>query len=203
MLPGIPVPKFGKVQPGDIKYVDINQDNVIDPFDESAIGMPSIPEIVYGFGINTKYKNIDFGIFFQGTGRVSNMLSGDYLIPGSGGGGVGNVYSNVDDRWTPENQSSEVFWPRLSISKSENNMRSSTWWQKDASFLRLKNIEVGYTLPKKWQRACMMRHARIFFRGSNLLTFAKFDMWDPEINSSDGMTYPLQKVYSFGLEVSF
>ena len=203
LLPGIPVPKFGKVQPGDIKYVDINQDNVIDPFDESAIGMPSIPEIVYGFGINTKYKNIDFGIFFQGTGRVSNMLSGDYLIPGSGGGGVGNVYSNVDDRWTPENQSSEVFWPRLSISKSENNMRSSTWWQKDASFLRLKNIEVGYTLPKKWQRACMMRHARIFFRGSNLLTFAKFDMWDPEINSSDGMTYPLQKVYSFGLEVSF
>ena len=131
------------------------------------------------------------------------MLSGDYLIPGSGGGGVGNVYSNVDDRWTPEKQSSEVFWPRLSISKSENNMRSSTWWQKDASFLRLKNIEVGYTLPKKWQRACMMRHARIFFRGSNLLTFAKFDMWDPEINSSDGMTYPLQKVYSFGLEVSF
>ena len=72
-------------------------------------------------------------------------------------------------------------------------MQYSTWWLKDVSYLRLKNLEVGYTFPKKWQKAAMMRDARIFFRGSNLLTWAAFDMWDPEINSSDGMKYPLMK----------
>ena len=200
---GLPVPQFGVVKPGDIKYKDINDDDEINVYDESPIGKPYVPEIVYGFGFNVKYKNVDLGTFFQGSGNFTNMLQGSTFIPGSGGGAIGNIYSNVDDRWTPENASSNVFWPRLSITKSEHNMRYSTWWLRNASYLRLKNVEVGYTLPRTWQRACAMRNARVFFRGSNLLTWAPFDMWDPELGSQDGLKYPLQKIYSFGLEITF
>lgn len=199
----IPKHTFEPVKPGDIRYEDTNQDGRVDIYDQQPIGHPAIPEIVYGFGFSARWKNIDFSTFFQGITNVSNMLQGDLLIPGSGGGGLGNIYANCDDRWDPSDPYKQVFWPRLSTKKSSNNMQSSTWWLKDASFLRLKNLEIGYTFPKKWQKAAMMRDARIFFRGSNLLTWAAFDMWDPEINSSDGMKYPLMKVYSFGFQVTF
>jgi hypothetical protein len=194
---------FGTVQPGDIRYEDTNKDGKIDTYDYQPIGKPSVPEIVYGFGVSARYRNVDVSVFFQGSGDFSNMIQGDMLIPGSGGGGLGNIYSNADDRWDPSDPYRQVFWPRLSINKSTNNMQYSTWWLKDASFLRLKNAEVGYTLPRKWQKAALMRNARIFLRGTNLLTFAAFDMWDPEIGSADGMQYPLKKMYSIGVQVTF
>lgn len=203
LKPEIPVHTFGRVQPGDIKYKDLNDDSIIDSFDESPIGKPHVPEIIYGFGFNMKYKNVDFGVFFQGTGNFTNMLHGATLIPGSGGGGTGNVYSNVDNRWTPENPRQDVFWPRLSNIESQNNMRYSTWWIRDASYLRLKNLEMGYTLPQNWVRSASIKNMRLFVRGSNLLTFAKFKMWDPEIGSQNGLKYPLQKITSCGLEITF
>lgn len=203
LKPEIPAHTFGRVQPGDIKYKDLNGDNLVDSYDESPIGKPHVPEIVYGFGINLKYKNIDFGVFFQGTGNFTNMLHGPTLIPGSGGGGVGNIYSNVDDRWTPENPNQNVFWPRLSNIESQNNMRYSTWWIRDASYVRLKNLELGYTLPQEWLRPMSVRNMRFFLRGSNLLTFARFKMWDPEIGSQNGLKYPLQRITSCGLELTF
>jgi len=199
----LPRSTFGDVLPGDIKYVDINKDGKIDAFDKCPIGKPWVPEIVYGFGVNLKYKNVDFGVFFQGTGNFTNMLKGSNFIPGSGGGGLGNIYSNVDDRWTEENPNQNVFWPRLSFYDSENNKQESTWWLKNASYLRLKNLEIGYTIPRAWQKKIFMRNARIYARGSNLLTWAPFDMWDPEIGSNNGLTYPTMKVISFGLEVTF
>jgi hypothetical protein len=79
----------------------------------------------------------------------------------------------------------------------------STWWLKDASFLRLKNLEVGYTLPEGWQKSAMMKNSRVFFRGTNLFTWAAFDMWDPELDTTNGLRYPQQKVYTLGLEVTF
>ena len=175
----------------------------MDAYDYQPIGRPSVPEIVYGFGFSARWKSFDLSAFFQGSTNVSNMIQGDLLIPGSGGGGLGNIYANCDDRWDPSDPYRQVFWPRLSTNKSSNNMQYSTWWLKDVSYLRLKNLEVGYTFPKKWQKAAMMRDARIFFRGSNLLSWAAEDIWDPEINSSDGMKYPLMKVYSFGFQVTF
>lgn len=80
------------------------------------------------------------------------MIQGDMLIPGSGGGGLGNIYANCDDRWDPNDPYRQVFWPRLSTNKSSNNMQYSTWWLKDASYLRLKNVEVGYTFPRNGRR---------------------------------------------------
>jgi len=199
----LPTVTFGDVKPGDIKYIDTNKDGKIDIYDKSPIGNPSVPEIVYGFGVNMRYKNVDFGIFFQGTTNYSNMLAGNSLIPASGGGGLGNIYANVDNRWTEENPSQNVFWPRLSFHESLNNTQPSTWWLKDASYIRLKNLELGYTFPSNWQKKVTLRNARIYVRGSNLLTWAPFDMWDSELGSDNGLTYPTMKVVSIGLEVTF
>lgn len=196
-------PTFGVARPGDIQYQDLNGDGVIDSYDESAIGRPYIPEIVYGFGLTLRYKQIDFGTFFQGTGNFTNMLAGGTFIPGSGAGGTGNIYANVDNRWTIESPKADAFWPRLSNNTSENNMRSSTWWMMNSSFLRMKNLELGYTFKRPFKESMGIKSFRVFLRGSNLVTFSSFKMWDPEIGSSDGLRYPLNKIYSAGIDILF
>lgn len=201
---GIPE-HYGKVLPGDIKYIDQNNDGKIDVDDTMPIGNPSTPEIIYGFGANLIYKNFDFSVFFQGSGNYSMVIGqgNNYFIPGSGAGVDGQIYANVDDRWTEENPTSNVFWPRLHNKVSENNTQSSTWWLRNASYLRLKNMEIGYTLPKSALSKLYISNLRVYARGSNLLTWAPFDMWDPELGSRDGMKYPTSKTFSLGLEVSF
>lgn len=196
--------QFGIVKPGDIKYLDLNNDGVVNDLDKCPIGHPFVPEIVYGFGASIKYRNFDISAFFQGTGLFTNSISGNNLLPGSGAGGLGNIFANVDDRWMPDDPyNQDVFWPRLSSYNNENNTRLSSWWIKNSSFLRLKNAEIGYTLPKAWQRAVAMRNARIFFRGTNLFTFSSFDLWDPEMGSTNGLKYPNQRIYSLGFEITF
>lgn len=200
---GIPG-QFGVVKPGDIKYQDLNRDGVVNELDRCPIGKPHVPEIVYGFGASIKYKNFDLSFFFQGSGNFTNKMAGNSLIPGSGAGGLGNIFANVDDRWLPENPyNQDVFWPRLSSFNSENNTKESTWWLVNSSFIRLKNAEIGYTLPKRWQRAVAMRNARLFLRGTNLLTFSPFKLWDPEMGSNNGLKYPNQRICSVGFEVTF
>jgi len=199
----LPEVSYGVVKPGDIKYQDLNNDGIIDDNDKTAIGKPWVPEIIYGFGATIKYKSFDLGAFFQGAANMTNMLTGNYLIPGSGGGGVGNIYANVDDRWTLENQSQDVFWPRLSATQSSNNSQASTWWLKDSKYLRLKNLEFGYTVPKKWSKKAFLSNARVYYRGTNLLTFAAFKLWDPELGSSNGFSYPTSKTNTFGIELTF
>lgn len=200
---GIPEHTFGVVKPGDIRYEDTNNDGRVDTYDTQPIGNPYVPEVVLGFGFSLQYKNIDVSAFFQGSTSFSNMIQGSMLIPGSGGGGLGNIYANYNDRWDPSDPYKQVFWPRLSTNNSTNNMQYSTWWLKDASYLRSKNLEIGYTFPKSWQQAALMRDARIFFRGTNLFTWSAFDMWDPEVGSADGLKYPPMRVYSLGFQVSF
>ena len=200
---GVPT-QFGQVKPGDIKYADLDGNGSVNELDQCAIGHPYVPEIVYGFGSSIKYKQFDLSFFFQGTGNFTNRIGGDNLIPGSGAGALGNIYANVDNRWMPEDPYNQnVFWPRLSSYINENNMVASTWWVKNSSFIRLKNAEIGYTIPKDWQKAMGIRHARLFMRGTNLLTFSDFDMWDPELGSDNGLRYPTQKIYSFGFELMF
>ncbi|MCW3804500.1 SusC/RagA family TonB-linked outer membrane protein [Plebeiibacterium marinum] len=199
----LPEVGYGIVRPGDIKYQDLNNDGTIDDNDKTAIGKPWVPEVIYGFGASIRYKSVDFGFFFQGAANMTNMLTGSYLIPGSGGGGVGNIYDNVDDRWTPESANQDVFWPRLSATESSNNSQASTWWLKDSKYLRLKNLELGYTIPKKWRDKAFISNARIYYRGTNLLTFAAFDLWDPELGSSNGFAYPTSKTHTIGVELTF
>lgn len=190
------------VRPGDIKYKDVNGDGRIDVYDQSAIGGTNDPEIVYGFGINFSWKNLDFGALFQGTGRTWRMLSSN-ILPGQNSGGYYNVLYNYEDRWTVDNPSQDVFYPRLTYGPNTINAQPSTWWLKDMSFLRLKNVEIGYSLPQSIADRTFIQGARVFLRGTNLLTFSKFKLWDPELDSSDGAQYPLMMSVSAGLEFKF
>ena len=201
---GIPNQSFGvAVRPGDVKYRDLTGDGVVDANDATAIGGTTIPEIIYGFGATVRFRAVDFGFFFQGAGKQWRMLGGENWMPGSSLGATGNVFSNIDDRWTAANPGQDVFWPRLSYGTNVNNTVASTWWLKDMSFMRLKNIELGYTLPHNWVRHIGMRNFRLFVRGSNILTFSKFKLWDPELETTDGLKYPIMKSVSAGLNINF
>lgn len=94
------------------------------------------------------------------------------------------------------------FWPRLANESIVNNTQSSTWWMQDGSFMRLKSLELGYTLPEKWTRKAHISNVRIYLNGTNLLTFSKFKLWDPEMGGN-GLGYPIQRVYNIGLSVNF
>lgn len=200
---GIPIQEFSsKLRPGDIKYVDVNGDGKVNAYDEKAIGGTFNPEIVYGFGVNVRYKNFDFGSLFQGIGKTWNVLSRS-IIPGFNRGVTGNIFTNADDRWTVDNPRQDVFYPRLDDGVNKNNSMASTWWLRNMSFLRLKNIELGYSFPKDLMRHMSINGARFFVRGSNLLTFSSFKLWDPEVSSDSGATYPIMKSMSVGFEIKF
>ena len=202
---GLPIANFSEVtnlRPGDIKYRDMDGDGYITDKDRTAIGGTFNPEIIYGFGANLRWRMIDFGVFFQGAGNTYQMLHGETFLPGSVLG-AGNIFSNIDDRWTPENPSQDVFWPRIGDRATANNSQASTWWLRDMSFLRLKSMELGCSLPPAWMNKVGVRHARLFVRGANLLTFSKFKLWDPELDTSDGLKYPFSRSISVGLNIDF
>jgi len=207
---GVPTQNFAaKVRPGDIKYMDLDGNGTIDSFDQMAIGGTRNPEIVYGFGLNMKWKDFDFGAFFQGIGRTWNFLSGN-IMPASNKGSMFNIFENYNDRWTVDNPRQDVFYPRADYGTNSNNSQNSTWWLRNMSFLRLKNIELGYSCPKRFLQGSLVSGARIFVRGTNLFTFSKFKLWDPELEQSngnatsfDGARYPVMKSLSAGFEITF
>ena len=208
-----PVQSFGEYRVGDIKYQDINGDGVINSQDQIAIGYTNLPEIMYGFGATAQWKNWDFNVFFQGAARTSFFLSGSSVKSLFSSGNLErsavneNIYNNV---WmstnTPE-QNANVLYPRLSNSSggagASNNTQTSTWWQRNGSFIRLKNMEIGYTLPKSLTSKTFIKSFRFYVSGSNLLTFAPFDMWDPEKGGGEGSGYPLNRVITIGFNANF
>ena len=210
-----PVQDFG-IQPmgGDIKYMDINGDGQITDLDQVPIGYPTSPEIVYGFGASVGYKNFDFSCFFQGLARESFWID-----PGAATSPfVVADYSNdndldlhlknqilkayADDHWSEQNRDLYALWPRLSTSVNPNNSQKSTWFMRNGAFLRLKNVEVGYTLPERLTKRLAIENLRIYANGSNLLCFSPFDLWDVEM-AGDGLDYPVQRVINFGIQLSF
>lgn len=205
LLPGLPIPELGtKVRPGDIKYKDMNGDGKITNVDQGYIGGTTTPTIVYGFGANVDWKGIDFGFFFQGSANTYRIIGGtNYFIPGSGQGVLGNVYANYNDRWTEEKPSQDVFWPRLSETTNPHNNVASTWWKKDMSYLRLKTIELGYTLPQMVLEKMHATNFRVFITGNNPIYFSSFKLWDPELDSNDGLRYPQMRSIQVGLQVGF
>lgn len=186
--------------PGDIKYVDINGDGVINESDMVAIGYPTDPEIIYGFGISTGWKWLDFSFFFQGSARSSFFIDPNSIEPFTN---YRNALSIVaDNYWSESNPDPYAFWPRLSTKTISNNQVASTWWLRDGSFLRLKTLEIGFSLPEKTARKWNLQQARLFFSGNNLLCFSKFKMWDPEMGGY-GIGYPTQRVYNVGINLTF
>ncbi|WP_050700929.1 TonB-dependent receptor [Dysgonomonas sp. BGC7] len=196
---------FGNVRPGDIKYKDINGDNVIDANDMVAIGHTNIPEINYGFGVSVGWKGFDLSLFFQGVGRVTQIIGGSAFYGASDNIlNTGQIYKDVaENRWSLDNPDPNALYPRLSMSKVENNLQASTFWLRDMSFIRLKNTELGYTIPKSISRKLRLSSVRIYTQGVNLLTFSKFKLWDPELASSYGNVYPQMKSLTLGLNVNF
>ncbi|WP_240475248.1 SusC/RagA family TonB-linked outer membrane protein [Flavobacterium reichenbachii] len=202
LAPGLPVPTFGtSLRPGDIKYQDRNNDGIISGLDEGFIGGTTDPQIIYGFGTNLKYKQFDLSFFFQGVAKSERIIGGSNFIPGSGTGTLGNIYSNYEDRWTEQNQSQDVFYPRLSYGPNLNNSVASTWWKKDMSFGRLKTMEVGYSFDKKLLEKLYLQGLRIYVSGNNLWYASKFKLWDPELDTGNGLRYPSTRSVLFGLSI--
>lgn len=194
---------------GDIKYKDINMDGQINSHDMVPIGYPTTPEIIYGAGISMGYKNFDFSMFWQGSGRSSFWINPGSITPfvdtDGGDGKTGrNALMKViaDNHWSEDNRDIHAFWPRLANSVIGNNTQTSTWWMRNGTFLRLKNVELGYTLPDKWTKKAHMSLVRLYLSGSNLLCFSNFKLWDPEM-AGNGLGYPVQRVFNLGINVSF
>ena len=205
LKPGLPVPALGNTpRPGDIKYKDMNIDGKITDVDEGYIDGTSMPPCVYGFGGNFAWKGVDFNFFFQGQADCYRIIGGnDYFIPGSGQGVLGTVYSNYTDCWTEDNPSQNVFWPRLSESTNTHNSKASTWWKKDMSFLRCKTIELGYTIPQKLTKNAHIETVRFYVSGNNLFYFSDFKLWDPELDTTNGLRYPSMRSVLFGINIKF
>ncbi|MFK8058660.1 MAG: SusC/RagA family TonB-linked outer membrane protein, partial [Polaribacter sp.] len=186
--------------PGDIKYKDVNNDGVINESDEVPIGRPNVPEIVYGFGFSVKYKNFDFSAFMQGVARTSFLINPNDISPFVNERNALSIIA--DNHWSENNPNPNAFWPRLSTYAIDNNQKQSTWWLRSGDFLRLKNIEFGYTLPKSLGRVFSDTQTRVYFTGVNLLHFSKFKLWDPEM-AGNGLGYPPQRVLNLGVQVNF
>ncbi len=205
-----PKQTFGDYAPGDIKYKDINNDGLIDDRDRVPIGYPSTPEINYGFGFSTGYKNFDVSVFFQGSARSSFFLNNygkitdaSCITPFIQTNGGGLLLKEIaENHWSEANPDPYAFWPRLSNTEIKNNSQRSTWWMRNGGFLRFKTFEVGYTLPKNWLSKVGVSTCRIYVSGNNLLCWSNFKMWDVEMGSS-GMGYPLQRVFNVGMNLNF
>lgn len=206
---------FGEYRVGDIKYQDINGDGIIDTQDEVAIGYTNLPEIMYGFGLGAQWKNWDINAFFQGSAHTSFFLDGVSVKSPFSSGNMERAAINKDlwgKVWMSTNspeQNAHVTYPRLSNGSggagASNNNKNSTWWLRNGSFLRLKNIEIGYTLPKEFVTKTFIKSLRFYVSGNNLLTFSSFKLWDPEKakGSSDGSGYPLNRVVTVGFNANF
>ena len=200
-----PKQDFGTVRPGDIKYRDVNGDGVVNTFDKVAIGYTLVPEINYGFGASVKWKGIDVSVFFSGVGHVTRIIQGQNLFGASSTIlRMGQIFEDVaKNRWTLDNQNPNAPYPRLSLNKVDNNQQLSTYWQRDMSFLRLKDAEIGYTLPESMTKKWGLSKIRFYIQGKNLITFSDFKLWDPEVNANYGNVYPLIRTFAIGANVNF
>lgn len=200
---------FGSVQPGDIKYKDVNGDGVVNDGDRVSIGATTKPNLIYGMGISAQWKGLDVNLHFQGAGKSTFFIDGSSVYAFSSGT-WGNILSDlVENRWidssisnNPATENPNASYPRLSYGGSGNNFRQSTYWLRNGSYLRLKTLEIGYSLPKSMVNKIHFNSMRLFFIGTNLLTFSSFKLWDPELGSSNGETYPLAKMFTLGLSVN-
>ena len=194
---------------GDIKYTDVNGDGVITEADRVPIGLPTSPEIIYGFGTSFGWKGLDFSVFFQGLANESFWIDATSSYTSSKVGTAPFVHNTqllkayYDSHWSEDNRDVYALWPRFSSSyENKNNSAVSTWWMRDGSFLRLKQLEIGYTLPYKWTKKLRMDNLRVYFQGNNLLCWSRFNLWDPEL-AGEGLNYPIQRTFNIGLHVTF
>ena len=208
-----PTQTFGPVQPGDIKYKDVNGDGIIDGGDECAIGATDRPNLIYGLGLSVAWKGFDFNLHFQGAGKSTFMTYGKNVYAFSEGQ-WGNVFKGLlENRWVDSetaamlgiqpNEDVNADYPRLSYGGNGNNFRNSTFWLRDGRYLRLKNLDIGYTLPKQLVNKIHFQNIRFYVSASNLFFLhKKFSIWDPESLQPRGEDYPITKAVTLGMQVN-
>lgn len=179
------------VLPGDIKYADLNEDGKIDDQDKTQFGYSTkMPQIIYGLGGSVQYKKWDFSLFFQGVAQTSIQMSGMHPF----GGDANTVLKYVaENYWSEKDPNMDATYPRLDLSINQNNSQPSTFWSRDGSFVRLKNVELGYSF----------KFIRVYLAGQNLFTFSKFKYWDPELGSGKGLSYPTMVSGTIGAQLTF
>jgi TonB-linked SusC/RagA family outer membrane protein len=209
LRPGLPIPALpGTLGPGDIKYSDLNNDGIINEFDKyRGVGHPYNPEINYGFGVNAEYKGIYVSVFFQGVANSTILMSegNSTFWPFNWGIEKSNYWSAFLDRWTADNPSKDVVMPRIHSHYAHNiNKEPSTWWLRNGNFLRFKNLEIGYNIPSNIAQAVKISNARVYLMGHNLHVWDSVKLWDPELGSRNkGMSYPMSRTFTLGLELNF
>jgi TonB-linked SusC/RagA family outer membrane protein len=189
---------FETYMAGDIKYTDVNNDGRVDANDMIPMGYPTVPEIQYGFGLSSGYKKFDFSFFFQGNARVSFFINPSGIAPFADRRNALAIVAR--DSWTEDDPNVHAFWPRLSIDPLKNNSQQSSWWLRNGSFIRLKTIEFGYSLPGIDK--IKLQSSRIYFSMENVFVISPFKLWDPEMGNS-GLGYPLNRRFNVGIQLSF
>ena len=204
--------EWGNVMPGDIKYKDVNGDGVINGGDNVAIGATWKPNFIYGMGLSAAWKGFDINLLFQGAGKSTFNIGGKNVFAFSERS-WGNIFKGMlDNRYIdqetadklgiPANVNIYASYPRLSYGGNANNQQTSTFWMRNGSYLRLKNIDIGYTLPKELVNKIRLNNVRVYVTGTNLITWSDFKFWDPEMNSWNGEKYPLTKSFTIGLNIN-
>lgn len=193
------------LQPGDLKYRDLDKNGIVDSNDVTSIGYGNWPEITYGFSVGGSWKGLDFSILFQGAGRVSTYFSarsGTYPFAAD----WGPAYEWNLERWTQERYENgdKISFPRLKLKDIEHNYQKSSFWVQDGSYLRLKNLEIGYTFPKELLQKARISNLRVYISGNNLYTWKnnKYPM-DPDAREVWGRVYPPMRVYNIGVNFQF
>ena len=192
---------FGKTfKAGDLRYVDTNKDGKLTADDREYCGS-SDPKIIYGFNINAGWKGIDLSLMFNGAAGVKRLFDG-YEVYGNFSGDAAHPATIWRDAWTPDNHDARIFYDTNSASSSRSVQ--SDFWLQDTSYLRLKNLQLGYTLPKGWLNSVGVENIRIYYSVENLLTFDKMKInIDPESTSQRLSSYPLLRTHAFGVNVTF
>lgn len=207
------LPVGANVQPGDVKFVDRNNDGVIDSKDRFVLGN-AFPRYTFGFTYNLEWHGLDFSMFWQGVGKRDMMLRGELMEPFHGSYSY-NIFKHQLDFWTPTN--TDAKWPRLTAPGTPSNRNNfgngSDLYMLDGKYLRLKNVVIGYTLPRNWTRRLGMERCRVYVNGQDLFTFSSNSFMDPEASEFDsrmsnsgansGRCYPSLKYYGFGLDIEF
>ncbi|HEX2976574.1 MAG TPA: SusC/RagA family TonB-linked outer membrane protein, partial [Bacteroidales bacterium] len=204
----LPVPSYGPVKPGDIKYADLagidadgnitGPDKVININDYTVIGNPSFPQMIFGMNLGAKYRGFDMTMLWQGAGAVSMYLDSEMASPFFNGA---KIYKEQLDYWTLDNPNAS--FPRLTPTPITNNQQVSSFWVKDGTYLRLKTMELGYTLPQSLVGKAGVKSLRVYFSGSNMLTFCSLKYLDPELASNRARYYFQQRVLAFGINLGF
>ena len=205
-----PKQSWGTVQPGDIKYKDVNGDGIVDDGDRVAIGATDTPSLIYGLGASVSWRGFDFNLHFQGAGKYTFLINSG-AVNAFRDGRWGNILQGItDNRWissdisgTKETENPNAPYPRLSYGYNLNNQQSSSFWLRNGRFLRLKNLDIGYTLPKPMVNTIHLESVRIYISGQNLITWSPFKLWDPELDSRQrGQIYPITRSLTAGIQIS-